>query len=57
MFLVYPVINTILISFKDSQGESFVGLDNFKFVFTDESMLQRDPQHAGVDRCSCRWSP
>jgi len=40
VFLVYPVINTLLISLKDSQGESFVGLDNFKFVFTDESMLR-----------------
>jgi alpha-glucoside transport system permease protein len=40
VFLVYPVINTILISFKDAQSQSFVGLDNFKFVFTDESMLR-----------------
>jgi alpha-glucoside transport system permease protein len=40
LFLVYPVINTLLISFKDSQGQGFVGLDNYKFVFTDESMLR-----------------
>ena len=40
VFLLYPVINTILISFKDAQSQSFVGLDNFKFVFTDESMLR-----------------
>ena len=40
VFLVYPVLNTILTSFKDAQGESFVGLDNFRFVFTDESMLR-----------------
>ena len=40
VFLVYPVINTILISFKDAQSQSFVGLDNFKFVFTNESMLR-----------------
>jgi alpha-glucoside transport system permease protein len=40
VFLVYPVINTLLISFKDARSESFVGLDNFKFVFTDESMLR-----------------
>jgi alpha-glucoside transport system permease protein len=40
VFLIYPVINTILVSLKDSQGESFVGLDNFKFVFTDPSMLR-----------------
>ena len=40
VFLVYPVINTILISFKDARGQSFVGLDNYKFVFTDPSMLR-----------------
>ena len=40
VFLVYPVINTILISFKDAQSENFVGLDNFAFVFSDESMLR-----------------
>ncbi|HEY6678980.1 MAG TPA: sugar ABC transporter permease, partial [Actinomycetota bacterium] len=40
VFLLYPVINTILVSFKDAQSQSFVGLDNFKFVFTDESMLR-----------------
>jgi alpha-glucoside transport system permease protein len=40
VFLVYPVINTILVAFKDSVGQKFVGLDNFKFVFTDDSMLR-----------------
>jgi len=40
VFLVYPVINTILISFKDARSESFVGLDNFAFVFTDDAMLR-----------------
>ena len=40
VFLVYPVINTILLSFKDETGQSFVGIDNFRFVFTDPSMLR-----------------
>ncbi|MEO8422782.1 MAG: sugar ABC transporter permease [Actinomycetota bacterium] len=40
VFLVYPVFNTILLSFKDPRGQEFVGLDNFKFVFTDPSMLR-----------------
>ena len=40
VFLIYPVINTILVSFKDSLGQEFVGLDNFRFVFTDASMLR-----------------
>ncbi len=39
VFLIYPVINTILISFKDARSEDFVGLDNFRFVFTDHDML------------------
>jgi alpha-glucoside transport system permease protein len=39
VFLVYPVINTIMIAFKDAQGEHFVGLDNFRFLFTDPNML------------------
>src|SRR4051794_25149140 len=40
VFLVYPVINTILISFKDAHSQKFVGLDNYRFVFTDDSMLR-----------------
>jgi alpha-glucoside transport system permease protein len=40
VFLVYPVINTIVLSLKDARSESFVGLDNYEFVFTDERMLR-----------------
>jgi alpha-glucoside transport system permease protein len=40
VFLIYPVLNTILVSFKDNRSESFVGLDNFRFVFTDPGMLR-----------------
>ena len=47
VFLVYPVINTVLISFKDANGQSFVGLDNYRFVFTDESMLRSIRNTAG----------
>ncbi len=47
LFLIYPVVNTILISFKDSRGEGFVGLDNYQFVFTDESMLRSLRNTAG----------
>ncbi|MEW6059782.1 MAG: sugar ABC transporter permease [Actinomycetota bacterium] len=39
VFLVYPVFNTILLSLKDSISQDFVGLDNYKFVFTDDTML------------------
>jgi alpha-glucoside transport system permease protein len=47
VFLVYPVISTIIISFGDSRGEGFVGLDNYDFVFSDESMLRSIRNTAG----------
>jgi alpha-glucoside transport system permease protein len=47
VFLVYPVINTILISFGDRQGKGFVGLDNYEFVFTDDNMLRSIRNTAG----------
>ena len=47
VFLIYPVINTILTSFKDANGQSFVGLANYRFVFTDESMLRSIRNTAG----------
>jgi alpha-glucoside transport system permease protein len=47
VFLVYPVINTILISFKDLNSQEWVGLENFKFVFTDPDMLTAIRNTAG----------
>jgi alpha-glucoside transport system permease protein len=38
LFLIYPVARTIIISFGDRNGQGFVGLDNYRFVFTDDSM-------------------
>ena len=40
VFLIYPVFNTIVISLKDGRGQEFVGLENYEFVFTDESMVR-----------------
>jgi len=40
VFLVYPVFNTILLSFKDAIGREYVGIDNYRFVFTDRDMLK-----------------
>jgi alpha-glucoside transport system permease protein len=40
VFLIYPVINTFVISLKDATGQEYIGLDNYEFVFTDDSMLR-----------------
>jgi alpha-glucoside transport system permease protein len=40
VFLVYPVINTVITSFKDARSQSWVGFDNYRFVFTDDSMVR-----------------
>lgn len=47
VYLIYPVINTVVISFRDSQSKGFVGLDNYEFVFTDDSMLRSLRNTAG----------
>ena len=36
-----------LLSFKDARAEAFVGLENYRFVFTDESMLRSLRNTAG----------
>ena len=40
VFLVYPVFKTIFISLQDANSNEFVGLDNYRFVFTDPGMLR-----------------
>jgi alpha-glucoside transport system permease protein len=40
IFLAYPAINTIYLSFLDARSEGFVGLQNYGFVFTDDGMLR-----------------
>ncbi|HET6791978.1 MAG TPA: sugar ABC transporter permease [Actinomycetota bacterium] len=47
VFLVYPVFNTIFISFENSSSTEFVGLDNYRFVFTDVNMLRSIRNTAG----------
>ncbi|MEN8239419.1 MAG: sugar ABC transporter permease [Actinomycetota bacterium] len=36
-YLVYPAVNTTVISFMDKEGETFVGLDNFIRIFTEST--------------------
>lgn len=38
-FLVYPSLNTLIISFFGPQSEKFVGWANYLYCFTDETML------------------
>src|SRR5215469_5492796 len=40
VFLVWPVLNTIWLSLLSSDSTQFVGLKNFKFIFTDSNMLE-----------------
>ncbi len=40
VYLVYPAINTVVISFQDARSVEFVGLENYGFVFTDGPMLR-----------------
>jgi alpha-glucoside transport system permease protein len=39
LFLIYPAIDTIRLSFLDATSQRFVGLANYRYVFTDATML------------------
>jgi alpha-glucoside transport system permease protein len=39
VWIVYPTIRTIIRSFYDREGDSFVGLDNYETLFTDDTLL------------------
>jgi alpha-glucoside transport system permease protein len=39
VFLVYPALQTIVLSLYDATSTGFVGLENFAYVFTDDGML------------------
>ena len=39
LFLFYPAIRTFYISFKDRYSNDFIGLDNYKWAFTDPEMI------------------
>lgn len=38
-YLVYPTVNTIILSFRDAAGEGFVGFDNYVRIFTENIYL------------------
>ncbi|MBJ7330056.1 MAG: ABC transporter permease subunit [Solirubrobacteraceae bacterium] len=39
VWVVYPTIRTIIRSFFDRDGESFVGLDNYESIFTTDTLV------------------
>ena len=39
IWIVYPTIRTIIRSFYDRSGDTFVGLDNYQKLFSDETLL------------------
>ena len=39
LYLVYPLVRTLYLSFFGSRGEDFIGLQNYIFAFTNPDML------------------
>ena len=40
VYQVYPALQTVYLSFMDRRSQSFVGLENYKYVFTSQTMLR-----------------
>ena len=40
VFLIYPTLNTIVLSFLDAQSKTFVGLDNYNWFIQDKGTLE-----------------
>lgn len=39
IYLLYPTLNTLFLSFQNADSTAYVGLENYGFVFTDTNML------------------
>jgi alpha-glucoside transport system permease protein len=39
VWVVYPTIRTIIRSFYDRDGDEFIGIDNYRTLFSDDSLL------------------
>jgi alpha-glucoside transport system permease protein len=39
VWIVYPTIRTIIRSFYDREGDTFVGIDNYETLFTDDTLF------------------
>lgn len=40
VYLVYPVFNSIWLSFRDATGDNFVGLSNYVWLFGDDKFIE-----------------
>jgi alpha-glucoside transport system permease protein len=40
IFLLYPAVNTVIVSFQDRTSTEWVGFDNYAVVFSDPAMLR-----------------
>lgn len=40
IYLIYPVIATVILSFRNKAGEGFVGFDNYVWAFSDSQFRQ-----------------
>ena len=40
VFLIYPTINTLVLSFMDATSKNFVGLENYLWFFGDPGTLE-----------------
>ncbi len=38
-YLVYPAVNTLIISFKNASGSEWIGIDNYARIFTESQYL------------------
>ncbi len=38
-YLIYPAVNTTIISFKDGRSQNWIGLDNYTRIFTESQYL------------------
>ena len=51
-FLVYPTINTVLLSLQDKFSKTFVGLANYQYFFSNPDTLVVAPQQRHLDRAA-----
>jgi alpha-glucoside transport system permease protein len=40
IYLIYPAVATVQLSFLDATGDAFVGWDNYAYVFTEPAMVR-----------------